>query len=162
MTPEQRQQFIANVPDADKRRAAETIWQAKEDAWRCYADALNENETEPWEKDDVATLVAKDPDVAARKAAYDAAHAAWLRVEDYADPIAQHEDADDVVRCALTGFLIHDGDVTMKDEETGEHILKAALGLPLCDLTGEFEHLIDGDCAGAERAPEAPSKNEAA
>jgi hypothetical protein len=156
MTPEQRAQFIANVPDADARREAERIWQIKEDKWSPYVAACDERDIQVWDDEIVNEALAKDPDLAALKKTFDDAQDAWVAVEDYDDPLLDDEFSSPI-RCALTGFLIHEGDAVLKDESTGEHVLKAALGLPLDTYTEEFIGLP----AGAETTDGTPSSVEA-
>jgi len=133
MTPEQRAQFIANVPDADARRAAERLFQAEENAWKALETAC---EAEGIEVDDDAIGAHGDPAIVALNEAYDKAHADWEDCEEYR-PV-EKDDLDSPIRCVLTGFLIHEDDGVLSDPSTGEQILKTALGLPLCAVTGEF------------------------
>lgn len=139
MTPEQRAQFIANVPDADARRAAEKLYQAAEDTWAalktaCNAAGIDVDDEVIEENGDAAIIALND--------AYDAAHAAWEDCEEFG-PV-ETDELDNLVRCVLTGFLIHEDDGVLVDQSTGERILKTALGLPLYAVTGEFIPIPDG------------------
>jgi len=137
MTPEQRAQFIANVPDADARREAERVWQQKEDKWERYDAACTERGISTWDDELVDHAVAKDAELAALKRVFNKAEAAWVAVPNYDDPvIAEHFSTP--IRCALTGFLIHEDDQVLKDENTGEYVLKSALGAPIDTYTGAF------------------------
>ncbi|ADJ24804.1 hypothetical protein Hden_3009 [Hyphomicrobium denitrificans ATCC 51888] len=133
MTPEQRTQFIANVPDAEARREAERLFQAAEDAWDKLREACGSAHI------DVDGDVIEnhgDPAIVALNDAYDKAHAKWEDCEEYGPVVTDELDAP--TRCVLTGFLIHEDDGVLVDRSTGEQILKTALGLPLYAVTGEF------------------------
>lgn len=142
MTPEQRAQFIANVPDAEGRRGAERLFQAAEDAWEKLQAAC---EDVGIAVDDDVIEDHGDPAIVALNDAYDKAHAAWEDCEEYG--VVETDEINAPLRCVLTGFLIHDGDGVLFDERTGERILKTALGLPLCAVTGEFIAWTDATSA---------------
>lgn len=133
MTPEQRAQFIANVPDAEARREAERQFMAQENAWKALETACD---AAGIDVDDEVIADHGDANIIALNKAYDDAVGAWEANTDHAG--VEMDDADTPTRCALSGFLIHYDDAVLKDENTGEIILKSALGLPLDIHTGEF------------------------
>jgi len=133
MTPEQRAQFIANVPDAEGRREAERLCQAEGDAWKALERAC---EAAGIEVDDDIIGAHGDPAIIALNKAYDEASHAWDNCQ-FSDPIYDFE-LETSIRCSLTGLLIHEGDACLKDKNTGEYVLKSALGIPLDAITDEF------------------------
>lgn len=125
-----RELAIANVPDADKRREAERLYSAASDAADEFYEACAEAEIDSNE------VPADRADLLALKAAYDAAHKAWSDFD--CSDVSYDHDYCDAFRCALTGFLIHDDDVFLIDENSDERVLKIALGWPLDPDTSEF------------------------
>lgn len=82
---------------------------------------------------EIDALVDADPAVAAARAAAEAADKAWNEFPgDFAT-----DDEWEPQRCALSGLPIFVGDHVLVDENTGEVVLKAALGVAL-DEEGAF------------------------
>jgi hypothetical protein len=146
MTPEQRANFIANVPDAAQRTHAEKLWQVALDAEIAFTQACvsrgvavvrpGEERTEEDLEAEINAAVAADPDL---KALHDAAEQAlqpWLDSSEYGEPLESYDG--EIIRCALTGFLVHENDKYLIDLGTHECVLKSALGVPLGFIVGEF------------------------
>lgn len=144
MTPEKRDQFIANVPDAEQRRQAEKAWQAhyiSDTKFTAASSARGLPAIEPDQDRDalIASFQAAidaDPELTALATAADDAAAEWERFAEYGEPL-EGEDGE-IIRCSLTGFLVHEHDNYLIDVRTHEAILKTALGLPLGFIVGEF------------------------
>lgn len=128
--------FRANVKDLDKRFEAERLWRVGQDAWIKFVEACDENEVDCWDHEDVAGHA----ELAALKSQYDEANKPWLDFSGYDEPLYPEESdgLDEPHRCALTGLLIHDGDWVLEDENTGERVLKCALGVAINEA-GEFD-----------------------
>ncbi|WP_181337101.1 HNH endonuclease [Hyphomicrobium methylovorum] len=135
MTPEQRAQFIANLHDISGRREAAKVFQAAEIAYKALISAC---EDAGIDAETPAIAASGDANLIALDDAYEAAADAWVNFAGYGEP-ERDEELDEPIRCALTGFLIHDGDAVLIDEDTGERVLKEALGLPLDVITNEFK-----------------------
>jgi hypothetical protein len=151
MTPEQRAKFIENVPDAEQRREAERLWHASHVAGQAFAQACilknvgvkiedpetkSESEIEAEFEAAFNAQVAAEPDLIPLRAAANQALQAWLDCADYGEPLESSDG--EIIRCALTGFIVFDGDKYLIDVLTFECILKVALGIPLGFIAGEF------------------------
>ena len=110
-----REAFIANVPDADLRREADALY-----------SAFNKAEDELYFAES-----RRDPDTERVREKRDAAWKAWNDLE--CPDVARDFDTGDTSYCALTELVIFDEDAILFDHNTGEQILKAALGVPLDD-----------------------------
>lgn len=153
MTPEQRAQFISNVVDADARREAEKLWQASQIAGLAYAQAcvdhgigvkIADRETKTVEQIEAefSAFVCEVPELVALRDAADEALTAWNACDAYSEPL--EADDGEVIRCALTGFIVHENDRYLLDLRTHEAVLKAALGVPIGYFVGEFTSPADG------------------
>lgn len=141
MTPEQRAQFIANVPDADQRLEAEKLWQAAYDAGqrfmmeclkRGFGTSTNADENEA----QITAAIATDAELKALHDDVETISRPWIDCADYGEPL-ESEDGE-VIRCALTGLLVHDTDKYLIDPGTLECVLKVSLGVSLGFIVGEF------------------------
>lgn len=141
MTPEQRAQFIANVPDAEQRREAEKLWQVAHDADQSFIQVCLDRSvgtSTNVEENEAQLNAALDAD-SELKRLYDECELAsrpWVLCAEYGEPL--ESDDGEVIRCALTGFLVHENDRYLIDPRTLECVLKSALGLPLGFIVGEF------------------------
>lgn len=65
----------------------------------------------------------------------DKAHAEWMAYEHFGEPLLAYDDEGDerFERCALSGLIMDEEDEVLVDNETGETILKKALGVPLSE-----------------------------
>jgi hypothetical protein len=147
MTPEQRAQFISNVPDAEQRREAEKLWQASYSADTEFAKSCVDKgvlgrpepgtiETTDMIEAEFNAAVAADPELAALRDAAELARGPWIACAEYGDPLECTDG--EIIRCALTGFLVHENDKFLIDLSTHECVLKTALGIPLGFIVGEF------------------------
>lgn len=66
----------------------------------------------------------------------------------------RYDSVDDAKRCAVSGLIILDNDECLVDENTNEHVLRAAIGLPALD--------VDAEDAGEEAEAEGERDSEAA
>lgn len=145
MTQEQRAHFIANIPDIDARREAEKLWLASEGASQALAEACIRKGVSVANVDGKAleeigsefeAAIATDAELSGLHATAEAALSDWIAVTEYGEPLSG--DDGEAIRCALTGFLIHETDFYLIDIRTHEAVLKSALGLPLGAIVGEF------------------------
>jgi hypothetical protein len=147
MTPEQRAQFIANVADAEQRREAERLWNASHVHGQAFAQAcilknvglsIEHRDTKSTEliEAEFSAIVAADPELVPLRDAANEALQNWLACGEYGDPL-ESEDGE-IIRCALTGFIVHENDKFLIDLGTHECVLKTALGIPLGFIVGDF------------------------
>ncbi|ADJ22996.1 hypothetical protein Hden_1183 [Hyphomicrobium denitrificans ATCC 51888] len=146
MTPEQRANFVANVTDAEQRRSAEKLWQAAHVAEVALTQACvsrgiaavrpGEDRTEEDREAEINAAVAADPDLKALHAAAEQALQPWLTCTEYGEPLESYDG--EIIRCVLTGFLVHENDKYLIDLGTHECVLKSALGVPLGFILGDF------------------------
>jgi hypothetical protein len=150
-----RDEFAGRVPDADKRREAARLWGAvrdleteRDNADTSAKDAVDAKYAPLYQEarevcrkrlaelDALKAAESPTPEIDAR---IDAAERAW---QDFpCSDLMTDEDDDGVqvlVLCALTGLPMFEDDAVLKDEDTGEVILKAALGVPLKGGDMEF------------------------
>jgi len=163
MTTPTRETFLANLPDLEMRTECARLYEAAQDAADALSDARDAKDDSIGVRiGEINARAAEErraiyderdaaPEIARLKEAEAAAEAAWLDFDTPGD-VALDEDCENPLRCALTGMLIHEKDHVMKDEQTGEVILKVALGVPLHELTGEFELDAGSDASDAEVA----------
>lgn len=66
---------------------------------------------------------------------HDKAHAEWMAYEHFGEPLTDYDDdgEETLQRCALSGLIMDGEDEVLVDNETGETILKKALGVPLSE-----------------------------
>lgn len=156
-----RNDYVARVGDIAKRQEAERLFLAAQDAetaaedaesagsdeiaqrydglFRDARDAFEKRRQELVEERDKELIALAPTNVSDLRAAADAAQKAWADYPGVGLLTSEDDDGCDVVvRCAVSGLLIFEDDPVLEDEETGEIVLKACLGVPLDADNGEF------------------------
>lgn len=150
-----RNQALSNLGEAEiaNRDEGLKLWQAHNDAYLAH-NAAKEAVEEQFEikREEANKKIAEircalnveidqHPDVAPAAAALEAAEQAWQYFPGIDSELMSDIDDDGMPhprRCAISGVVIAENDAILEDPNTGEIVLKKALGIPLLD-DGTFD-----------------------
>ena len=145
-----KEQALANLgaEEVANRQEGERLWTAHNDAFWAHRDAVDQQDDAVADKKHalrqqvaemesaLAAEINAMPGVAEKHAAAEAAEQAWRDFPGIKEELETDIDGDgreSPVYCAITGLVISEDDHVFEDPNTGEIVLKKALGIPLLE-----------------------------